>query len=58
MDGAANLLYGPGSAAWSVTVTPTYQKNIFFTRAELSYVGMQDTMARTRKSLPLSTWLR
>jgi hypothetical protein len=33
-----NLLYGPGSAAWSVTVTPTYQYQQFFVRGELSYV--------------------
>jgi hypothetical protein len=29
-NGAPNLLYGPGSNAWSVTVTPTYQYGIFF----------------------------
>lgn len=44
-DGAPNLLYGPGSAAWSVTVTPTYQYERFFTRAEFSYVGANDTAA-------------
>jgi Putative beta-barrel porin-2, OmpL-like. bbp2 len=38
-SGAPNLLYGPGSNAWSVTVTPTYQYKIFFARAELSHVG-------------------
>ncbi|MGT2492307.1 outer membrane beta-barrel protein [Cupriavidus basilensis] len=32
--GAPNLLYGPGSAAWSFTVTPTYQYKRFFARAE------------------------
>ncbi|MHB1920781.1 MAG: outer membrane beta-barrel protein [Chitinophagaceae bacterium] len=37
--GAPNLLYGQGSNAWSVTVTPTYQYKQFFGRAELSYVG-------------------
>ncbi|MGC9160183.1 porin [Acidithiobacillus sp.] len=38
-DGAANLTgFGPGSHAWSVTVTPTYQEDGFFARAELSYV--------------------
>lgn len=35
-----NLLYGPGSKAVSVTLTPTYQKGIFFARAEASYVGV------------------
>ncbi len=37
-NGAPNLLYGPGSQAWSVTVTPTYQYKIFFARAEFSFV--------------------
>lgn len=41
-DGAGNLLYGPGSKAWSVTVTPTYQRGIFFVRGELSHVGVSD----------------
>ena len=37
--GNNNLLgYGPGSKAWSLTVTPTYQDKGFFTRVELSYV--------------------
>ena len=39
-SGSANLLYGPGSNAWSVTLTPTYQKGIFFARGEFSYVGI------------------
>ena len=42
-NGAPNLMYGPGSKAWSVTVTPTYQNKIFFARAELSYVGTRKT---------------
>lgn len=37
-DGSVNLLYGPGSAAASLTLTPTYQKKAFFTRAEFSFV--------------------
>lgn len=37
-DGAPNLLYGPGSKAWSFTVTPTWQFQRFFARADLSYV--------------------
>ena len=40
---AANFLYGPGSEAWSLTVTPTYQYKIFFARAELSYVKASGT---------------
>ena len=42
-SGAPNLMYGPGSKAWSITVTPTYQYNAFFARAEFSYVGTSDT---------------
>jgi len=42
-NGAPNLMYGPGSKAWSITVTPTYQYNVFFARAELAYVGTSDT---------------
>ncbi|HJU28683.1 MAG TPA: outer membrane beta-barrel protein [Candidatus Binataceae bacterium] len=37
-DGAANLLYGPGSEAWSITLTPTYQYKKFFARLEGAYV--------------------
>ena len=36
---SVNLLYGPGSAAWSLTLTPTYQYKRFFARAEISFVG-------------------
>ncbi|HEV2594960.1 MAG TPA: outer membrane beta-barrel protein [Sphingomicrobium sp.] len=36
-DGAPSLVYGPGSGAWSLTLTPTWQKGIFFARAEGSY---------------------
>jgi hypothetical protein len=36
---AANLLYGPGSTAWSITLTPTYQYKKFFTRTDIAYVG-------------------
>jgi hypothetical protein len=35
---AANLLYGIGSTAWSLTLTPTFQWNQFFFRGEVSYV--------------------
>jgi hypothetical protein len=31
------LLYGPSSSAWSLTLTPTYQKGIFFVRADGAY---------------------
>ena len=36
---SVNLLYGPGSTAWSITLTPTYQYKKFFTRTDISYVG-------------------
>ncbi|HXZ68636.1 MAG TPA: outer membrane beta-barrel protein [Alphaproteobacteria bacterium] len=37
--GAPNLLYGAGSDAWSITLTPTYQHKQFFVRAEFTYVA-------------------
>lgn len=37
-EGSANFLYGPGSNAGSVTVTPTYQDKAFFARGEVSFV--------------------
>lgn len=42
-DGTPNLLYGPGSKAWSLTLTPTYQYNVLFVRGELSYVKASGT---------------
>jgi Putative beta-barrel porin-2, OmpL-like. bbp2 len=36
-NGAPSLIYGPGSSAFSLTLTPTYQEGIFFFRDELSY---------------------
>jgi hypothetical protein len=33
-------LFGPGSNAWSITVTPTYTINRWFARLEGSYVGI------------------
>lgn len=40
--GVTSLLYGPGSQAVSFTVTPTYQRGVFFTRAEYAYVKAID----------------
>ena len=37
-EDSVNLLYGPGSAAWSLTGTPGWQKKVFFLRGDLSYV--------------------
>ena len=43
-DGSANPLgFGPGSSAWSFTLTPTWQNGIYFARLEGSYVGLSDT---------------
>ena len=39
-SGRANLLYGPRSSAWSITITPTYPKGIFFFRTEGSYLSI------------------
>ena len=44
-NGAPNLLYGPGSKAASVTLTPTYKYGRFFARGEFSYIKAFDTTA-------------
>jgi hypothetical protein len=44
-NGAPSLLYGPGSHAWSLTITPTFQRGIFFARAEGSYTGIGNSAA-------------
>jgi hypothetical protein len=36
-NGAVNLIFGPGSGGWSVTLTPTYQNKGFFARADLAW---------------------
>lgn len=40
-----NLLYGTDSKAWSLTVTPTYQRGVFFARGELSYTRIDGLKA-------------
>jgi len=42
-EGSVNLLYGPGSSAWSVTLTPTFVDHAFFIRGEFSLVGAEDS---------------
>ena len=42
---STNLLYGPGSSAFSFTITPTFQYQIFYARAEYSYVNAMSTTA-------------
>jgi len=41
------VLYGPGSKAYSLTVTPTWQHKTLFARAEFSYVHLDDTSSVT-----------
>jgi hypothetical protein len=41
----AGLMYGPGSAAWSGTLTPTMQWGKVFARGELSYVKAFNSLA-------------
>ena len=43
--GDPTVLYGPGSKAWSLTVTPTYQSGRFYARGELSHVKATGTTA-------------
>ena len=38
-----SLLYGPGSNAFSMTFSPTYQFQIYYVRAEVSYVQADST---------------
>lgn len=40
--GTPNLLYGAGSDAWSLTVTPTFQRQRFFVRGEIGFVRVLD----------------
>ena len=39
-DNAVNLMYGPGSAGTSITVTPTFQYGGFFFRGDVGYVHL------------------
>ncbi|HUP05283.1 MAG TPA: outer membrane beta-barrel protein [Bryobacteraceae bacterium] len=38
--GSVNLLYGPGSSATTLTLTPTFQTGGFFVRGDVSYVSL------------------
>lgn len=40
--GSTNLLYGAGSKAMTLTLTPTYQAKSFFVRGELAYIKASD----------------
>lgn len=37
-EGSVNLMYGPGSSAWSITLTPTFQYQRFYARVDLAFV--------------------
>jgi len=37
-EGSVNLMYGPGSSAWSITLTPIFQYQRFFASGDLSFV--------------------
>ena len=41
-ENSVNLMYGPGSSAWSITLTPTFQRERFFVRGDLSFVRASD----------------
>lgn len=41
-EGAPDLMYGPGSKAWSFTITPTWQYKVFFVRPEASFITLAD----------------
>jgi hypothetical protein len=41
-SGSTNILYGPKSKAWSLTLTPTWQIKQFFVRGELSYTRISN----------------
>jgi hypothetical protein len=41
---AVNLMYGPGSAGTSITVTPTFQYGGFFGRVDVAFVHASDTL--------------
>jgi hypothetical protein len=42
---AVNLMYGPGSAGTSITVTPTFQYGGFFFRGDVGYVHLSSMTA-------------
>jgi hypothetical protein len=44
-SGPGNVLYGPGSSAFSFTMTPTWQDGIYFLRGEASVVSAFSTTA-------------
>jgi hypothetical protein len=49
-SGPGNVLYGPGSSAGSLTLTPTYQRGVWFLRGEASVVHAFDSAAAFGKN--------
>lgn len=52
------LIYGPGSKAWSATVTPIWQHDLLFVRGDLSYVGLGDQTFGFGKSFTKDSQVR
>lgn len=44
-NSSTNLLYGPGSKAWTFTVTPTVQLGRMYVRGEVAYISASDFAA-------------
>ena len=47
LGNSSGLMFGPGSAAWSATLTPTMQWKRVFARAEFSYVKVFNPLAES-----------
>ncbi|HEY2034923.1 MAG TPA: outer membrane beta-barrel protein [Rhizomicrobium sp.] len=52
------LPFGPGSDAWSLTVTPTWQKGIFYIRGEASYASLGSNAVGYGKSFDKNDQIR
>jgi len=52
------LGYGPGTSAWSITLTPTYQYKVFFARVDASYVGLSSATIGFGSNFHSSSQLR
>jgi hypothetical protein len=57
-SGPGNVLYGPGSSAGSLTVTPTWQNGVWFVRGEGSIVRAFDSAGAFGKNGAAKTQLR
>ena len=57
-SGSTSLLYGPGSSAASLTLTPTWQEGYLFLRGEASVVQVWDSPGAFGKNLTAKTQAR